>query len=68
MIKNSKSIQIGDAELLKQLIKVDIIHNFRKTDLDFNGNGAPISPIYHKYLIESKNLKLPTCFINIGGI
>ena len=66
--KISKSIQIGDAELLKQLIKVDIIHNFRKTDLDFNGNGAPISPIYHKYLIESKNLKLPTCFINIGGI
>ena len=65
--KISKSIQIGDAELLKQLIKVDIIHNFRKTDLDFNGNGAPISPIYHKYLIESKNLKLPTCFINIGN-
>ena len=64
----SKSIQIGDAELLKKLIKVDIIHNFRKTDLEFNGNGAPISPIYHKFLIKSKKLELPSCFVNIGGI
>ena len=66
--KISKSIQIGDAKLLKELLQIDIIHNFRKKDLELNGNGAPISPIYHKFLIESKKLKLPSCFVNIGGI
>ena len=31
------------------------------------GQGAPLAPIYHKYLIEN-NFKLPSCFLNIGGI
>ena len=66
--KISKSIQIGDAKLLKELLKIDVIYDFRKKDLELNGNGAPISPIYHKFLMDSKKLKLPSCFVNIGGI
>ena len=32
------------------------------------GQGAPISPIYHKYIIEKSKLRLPCAFFNIGGI
>ena len=32
------------------------------------GQGAPIAPIYHKYLIQKFKFKLPCCFVNIGGI
>ena len=65
---HSKSIQLGDANLLKNLLKIDIVYNFRERDLKFNGQGAPISPIYHKFLILKNKVSLPSCFINIGGI
>ena len=62
------SIQAGDAELLANLLNIKVISNFRDRDLKFGGEGAPISPIYHKYLMENLKLKLPSCFINVGGI
>ena len=42
--------------------------NFRKNDILNNGQGAPLSPIYHKSIIEDLLMPLPACFINIGGI
>ena len=30
--------------------------------------GAPLTPIYHKFLINSKDVELPACVLNIGGI
>ena len=29
---------------------------------------APLSPIYHQFLIKSKKINLPACVLNIGGI
>ena len=63
-----KSIQIGNAKLLSKLLRKDVVYDFRKRDLSLHGQGAPISPIYHKFLIEEKKLNFPSCFINIGGI
>ena len=45
-----------------------MIFDFRSNDLNHNGQGAPLAPIYHKLLIKKLNLELPCCFINIGGI
>ena len=71
-VKNKISKQIGDAFLLSQLTKLSIINQFRQKDLVNNGQGAPLTPIYH-YLISKKigakfNLKNPIVIINIGGI
>ena len=30
---------MGDANLLSSLLKVRVIHNFRKNDIENNGNG-----------------------------
>ena len=62
------SLQIGDAQQISNFFKKKIIYNFRKNDIENNGQGAPLAPIYHKSIIEELNLKLPTCLINIGGI
>lgn len=62
------SIQLGDASKLSQLLKKDIIFDFRSMDIKNGGQGAPLAPIYHKFIIESLNLKLPTCILNIGGV
>ena len=62
------SLQIGNGNLLSQLSKKKIVFNFRKNDIENGGEGAPLTPIFHKHLIKSKKIKLPACILNIGGI
>ena len=66
------SKQIGDGKLLSQLTKKIVINNFRINDLKKNGQGAPLTPIFHQlisYLINKKNkIETPINIINIGGI
>tara|TARA_B100000963_G_scaffold348135_1_gene355303 strand:+ start:27515 stop:28615 length:1101 start_codon:yes stop_codon:yes gene_type:complete len=61
------SKQLGDGQLLSQLLKKNIVFNFRINDLLNGGEGAPLTPIYHKALAQKLNLK-PVSFINLGGI
>ena len=62
------SLQLGNGNLLSQLSKKKIVFNFRKNDIKNGGEGAPLTPIFHKYLIVSKKVELPACILNIGGI
>lgn len=61
------SKQLGDGELLSQLIKKKVVYNFRDNDLRNNGDGAPLTPIYH-FAISKKLSKKNILFLNIGGI
>ncbi|WP_075506516.1 anhydro-N-acetylmuramic acid kinase [Candidatus Pelagibacter communis] len=66
--------QLGDGNLLSQLLKKPIIYDFRQADIDNNGQGAPLTPIYHRLLVnnflnkEKDNSAQPICIVNIGGI
>ena len=66
------SKQLGDGKLMSQLIKKNVIYDFRQKDLINNGQGAPLAPIFHYLLSKNINKKykveFPICFINIGGI
>lgn len=62
------SMQMGNGALFYQLLKKKVIFNFRKKDILNGGEGAPLTPIYHKYLIKSKKISFPACILNIGGI
>ena len=62
------SLQLGNGSLLSQLTKKRVVFNFRKNDIINGGEGAPLTPIFHKHIIKSKNIKLPACILNIGGI
>ncbi|WP_440937739.1 anhydro-N-acetylmuramic acid kinase [Candidatus Pelagibacter sp.] len=70
--KNKISIQIGDGKLLSQLIKKKVIFNFRKNDIENNGQGAPLTPIFHNLIaknnIKTLNANISLSFLNIGGI
>ena len=62
------SRQLGNGKLLHQLTNKNIIFNFRKNDILNGGQGAPLTPVFH-HLISMKNeIRLPVCFLNIGGI
>ena len=62
------SKQIGDGNLLSQLIKKVVINNFRQNDIRHGGEGAPLTPIFHRLIVEQMKIKLPVCILNIGGI
>ena len=62
------SNQLGDAKLLSQLIKKNIVYNFRQNDIINGGEGAPLTPIFHHLLATKHNFDLPICILNIGGI
>ena len=67
--------QIGDAKLLKESIvkyknlkNSEIIFNFRENDILNGGQGAPLTPMYHKALMKHLKIVDPRLIVNIGGI
>jgi len=66
------SIQLGNGNLLSSITKKIVINNFRQKDLLNGGQGAPLTPIYHKLISTIINKKyeveFPITIINIGGI
>ena len=62
--------QVGNANRVFQETKIPVVHNFRKEDLNSNGQGAPLTPIFHKHILKklSQNKLKFDAIINIGGI
>ena len=64
--------QLGDGKLLSQIIKKKVIYDFRTADIQNNGQGAPLTPIFHyilsKKIYQNYNIEFPIGFLNIGGI
>ena len=66
--KEGYSIQMGNAKLLSQNLKKKVIYNFRLNDIKNGGEGAPLTPIYHKLLSKLIYDDRPVLILNIGGI
>ena len=66
--KEKISKQLGNGKLLSKLIKKTVVYNFRENDLKNGGQGAPLTPIFHKLLVKQKKINLPVVVINLGGI
>ena len=64
--------QLGDGKLLSQLLKKKVVYDFRQKDIENEGQGAPLTPIFHYLMSNIVNEKFktgfPIGFINIGGI
>ena len=64
--------QLGDGKLLSQLLKIKVVYDFRQKDIENDGQGAPLTPIFHYLISNIVNEKFktgfPIGFINIGGI
>ena len=66
--KEKISRQLADGKLLSDLLNLNVVYDFRKNDIENGGHGAPLVPIFHKLIQKKNNIKLPTIFVNIGGI
>ncbi len=63
--KDGFSVQIGAPALLAELCNIDVICDFRSRDLAAGGEGAPLVPAFHQWLLG--DLQQPKVLINIGG-
>ncbi len=62
------SKQLGNGKLLSKLTKRNVVYNFRQNDLKNNGQGAPLTPIFHRLIINQNKISKPVTILNIGGI
>lgn len=61
--------QIGDGQQLADKIRIPVVNDFRRQDMEGGGQGAPLVPIYHQALIKAlSGVEYPVAIINIGGV
>ena len=60
------TLQIGDPNTIAALTQITTVADFRRMDMAFGGQGAPLAPAFHRYLFQ--NNERDTMVVNIGGI
>ncbi|EGY33357.1 anhydro-N-acetylmuramic acid kinase [Aggregatibacter actinomycetemcomitans serotype e str. SC1083] len=60
------TLQIGDMHLLAARTDIDVVGDFRRKDMAFGGQGAPLVPAFHQALFYDE--RWATVVLNIGGI
>ncbi|MDI9349163.1 MAG: anhydro-N-acetylmuramic acid kinase [Candidatus Symbiobacter sp.] len=60
--------QLGDGDLLAEIMQTPVMYDFRKFDVAAGGEGAPLVPIYHRARVQAANLPRPLAIVNIGGV
>ena len=58
--------QIGDPQFLADVFQIPVIYNFRQSDIDAGGNGAPLMPFLDWLLFQDSCHD--TIALNLGGI
>lgn len=60
------TLQMANPSLLAERTGIDVIADFRRRDLAAGGEGAPLVPAFHHYLIA--DMERPLGLLNLGGI
>ena len=60
------TLQIADANIIAEQTGILTIADFRRRDIACGGQGAPLTPAFHKAQFSSANEH--RCIVNIGGI
>lgn len=63
-----RTVQLGDGMALARQTGIDVIYDFRRADIEAGGEGAPLAPVYHQFLVTSAGIPQPAVIINIGGV
>lgn len=60
------TIQIGDMHKLAMLCQIPVIADFRRKDIAYGGQGAPLVPAFHRAVFDKADKR--RAIVNIGGI
>ncbi|OAN17750.1 anhydro-N-acetylmuramic acid kinase [Photobacterium jeanii] len=60
------TMQLGDANIISAKTGICTVADFRRKDMAFGGQGAPLVPAFHQQLFSDSNIT--RVILNIGGI
>ena len=62
------TLQVGDGQVLAEVLGVPVVSDFRSTDVEMGGEGAPLAPFYHHALARAAGATRPLAVLNLGGV
>jgi len=65
---NGRTHQLGDGQILADVLEVPVVWDFRTADVMVGGQGAPLAPFYHFALAKYIGATAPVAFLNLGGV
>lgn len=65
---NTRTHQCGDGQVLADVLNTPVIWDFRSSDVELGGQGAPLASFYHHALARHIGLDAPVAFLNLGGV
>ncbi len=60
--------QAGNGAILAEVLGTPVVWDFRSSDMNFGGQGAPLAPFYHFALAKWLAATDASVFLNIGGV
>ncbi|RYE88248.1 MAG: anhydro-N-acetylmuramic acid kinase [Hyphomicrobiales bacterium] len=60
--------QLGDGQLMHELLGTKVAFDFRSADIRAGGQGAPLAAIYHQALLRGLGTSGDTAVLNLGGV
>lgn len=60
--------QVGNGEILAEVLNRPVVWDFRSADMNMGGQGAPLAPAYHFALAKWIGADAPVAFLNLGGV
>jgi anhydro-N-acetylmuramic acid kinase len=60
------SLQLGSADMLAVRTGIPVVADFRNRDMVLGGQGAPLAPRFHQYLLARPQARIAV--VNIGGM
>lgn len=66
--EGARTHQAGDGDRLARMTGRQVIWDFRSTDMEMGGQGAPLAPFYHWALLRAAGARAPAALLNLGGV
>jgi anhydro-N-acetylmuramic acid kinase len=65
---HGRTHQAGNGTLLAQALNLPVVWDFRSTDVQMGGQGAPLAPFFHFACAKWMQAKAPLAILNLGGV
>jgi len=62
------TLQVGDGSWLAEQLNRPVVWDFRSTDVEMGGEGAPLAPFFHFACAKWIGADAPVVFLNLGGV
>lgn len=60
--------QAGDGRVLAEVLDRPVVWDFRRSDVELGGEGAPLAPFFHFACAKWIGAETPVAFLNLGGV